>query len=403
MEGIIVGIEIGTSKICVAVCDSRRDGSMRIMGTADQPARGVRKGEIIDLDNCHKCLSDVLSLAEERSDVKIRSVFVGVSGGHILGHNHHTFLQLDPNGEEIFEDHLDDLRLKAREESVAGERVLLELLPQNYALEGQNKITNPVGMFARRIDAGFHVISGHRGRVQNTVRCLREFGLEVSGVFSNAYASSLVTTTEEQRELGLLHIDMGGGTTDYIAYTEGVVRISGSLGIGGDHITNDVSMGLRVPIAIAEKLKVAEASLDVATSMPGDMITIKSDPSYAGKDVSRDLLNTIVSARVRETLEVVQKRLDADGITPYLGAGVVITGGCSLLEGLVGCAEEVFGMPVVLGRPKVGGSGGSGLDHPSLATPIGIARLGQIKMSEEAGSGPLEAVKNFFQNIFGGG
>ncbi len=397
-EDIIVGIEIGTTKVCVVVCEVRGDGSMRVLGVGEQPARGVRKGEIVDFETCSRCVNDALVEAEEKSDTRIRSVYVGVTGSHIEGFNLHTTLPLSPGGEEVEELHLEELRMQARE--TTGDRALLYLMPQNYSLDGQDNVINPLGMLARRIEADFHVICGVRTRIQNTIRCIKEFGLEIQDVIPSSQAAAEVALTQQDRDLGALLIDMGGGTTDYMIYTEGVVRHSGVLAVGGEHFTNDISMGLRLPLNVAEQLKVEEASLDPATSLPGEMITIKGSVSFAGRDVSRELLNQIAALRMQETLGVIQREIDARGLTAYLGAGVVFTGGCSLFNGLPAFVEELFGLPVRIGRAHPANTP-NGLGHPSRTTPIGIARIGQIRGEEANDEGAFGAIKTFFSGILG--
>src|SRR6476660_9350173 len=338
---LMVGLEIGTSKICVVVGEGRTDGTVKILGVGQAPSRGVRKGEIVDFETAMKCVHEAVVDAEEKSDIMIRSVYVGITGAHIQSFNNRGCVSVAEDRDEIDEQDIEDVKINAREVSIPAQNAFLHSIIQHYHVDGQDGVLNPVGMLGTKLEADFHIIHGVRTRIQNTIRCVKELPLEVEDVVFNALAAAQVVLTQHQKDLGALVIDIGGGTTDYILYADGAVKQSGVLGVGGDHITNDISMGLRIPMARAEKLKTEEGSCVLGNCLPGETILMKDDSGFAGKEVERETLNTIIHLRLREAFELLKRRLDEEPYLGYLGAGVFITGGCSLLCGNDHLAGEI--------------------------------------------------------------
>src|SRR5437899_3312650 len=372
---LMVGLEIGTSKICVVVGEARLDGTTKILGVGQAPSRGVRKGEIVDFETAMKCVLEALSDAETKSDVMIKGVYVGVTGAHIQSFNNRGCVMLPDDHEEIDEQDIEDVKVNAREVSIPAQNAFLHSIIQHYHVDGQDGVLNPVGMLGQKLGADFHIIHGVRTRIQNTIRCVKELPLEVEDVVFNALASAQVVLTQQQKNLGALVIDIGGGTTDFILYVDGAVKQSGTLGIGGDHITNDISMGLRLPIARAEKLKIEEGSVILGNCLPGETVVLQDESGFVGKEVERETLNTIVHMRVRETLELLKRRLkQQDNYLDYLSAGVFISGGCSMLKGIHHLAEDVFELPVHVGKAQSMAGVTSAIENPQLSTAIGLIK-----------------------------
>src|SRR6185295_18951725 len=238
-NSLMVGLEIGTSKICVGVGESRPDGTIKVLGVGQAPSRGVRKGEIVDFETAMKCVHEAVVDAEQKSDVMIRSVFVSVSGAHIQSFNNRGCVTLPEDRDEIDENDIEDVKISAREVSIPAQNAFLHSIIQHYHVDGQDGVLNPIGMLGQRLEADFHIIHGVRTRIQNTIRCVKELPLEVEDVVFGPLASAQVVLTQHQKNLGALVIDIGGGTTDYIISVDGAVKQSGTVGIGGDHITND--------------------------------------------------------------------------------------------------------------------------------------------------------------------
>jgi cell division protein FtsA len=237
-------------------------------------------------------------------------------------------------------------------------------------------------MLGRKLEADFHIVHGVGTRIKNAVRCVKELDIEVLDVVFGPLAAAQVVLDQNQKNLGALVVDMGGGTTEYIVYVDGAVRASGCIGIGGDHITNDLSLGLRIPMARAEKLKVEEGSTTIGQSEPGEMIVLKDETGFAGKEVEREMVNTIIHMRVRETFELLRRELDGQNFLHFLGAGMLLTGGCSLIDGIDHLAEEVFQIPVHLTHAKTMSGLTSAFENPQLSTAIGVIKYAHAMQPE---------------------
>lgn len=376
-EEILIGLEVGTSKICAAVGELKADGSVRLLGVGEAPARGVRKGEIIDFNTAQTCVREALVDAEAKSDVMIESVYLSVSGAHIDSFNNRGSLNIPEDQEAIEEADCDQVRANASEIGLSTQHSILHSLIQHYYVDGQEGVMNPSGMLGRLLEADCHVIHGITTRIQNTVRCVKELGLEVEGTVFGGLASAQVVLGRHEKDLGAVVVDIGGGTTEYIAYVEGVPKYSGVLAVGGDHITNDISLGLRMPTSRAERLKVEEGSVSLGTALPGEMISLKDDAGFAGKEIEREMLNTIIHERVREMFELLNRSFQEKKFLSYAGGGIYLTGGTSLLGGLSNLAEEIFQVPVRI----FGAQGSTGslapIEDPRYSTAIGLIRYAQ--------------------------
>jgi len=397
---IIVGVEVGTSKVCAIVGETGREGTLRILGVGSAPSRGVRKGEIVDLAIATECVHDALSEAEANSDAEIGSVSVAVTGSHVRSFNSRGSVPIPTDRFEIDDEDVQEVAIKAREVNIPTENAFLHSIIQHYYVDGQEGILNPVGMVGRKLEADFHIIHGVKTRLQNTLRCIRENGIQLDEVVVNSMASAQAVLDQHQKDLGAVVIDIGGGVTDYIVYENGAVRHSGVLAVGGDHISNDISLGLRIPLTRAEKLKVEEGSAKLGDATPGEMIVLKNDAGFSGKEVEREMLNTIIHARARENFELIRKQIEAEIPLHMLGAGVMITGGCSLLKGIREVAESVFDLPVNLAR-EAGVSGPkSVLNNPQYSTAIGLIKFTQALRAEEEDPGIFGSVMAKIGGIF---
>ena len=393
---LMVGLEIGTSKICVVVGEGRTDGTLKILGVGQAPSRGVRKGEIVDFETAMKCVHEAVVDAEQKSDVMIRSVYVAVAGGHIQSFNNRGCVTVPEDRDEIDEQDIEDVKVSAREVSIPASNAFLHSIIQHYHVDGQDGVLNPVGMLGEKLEADFHIIHGVRTRIQNTIRCVKELPLEVEDVVFGALASAQVVLTQYQKNLGALVVDIGGGTTDYILYVDGAVKQSGVLAIGGDHMTNDISMGLRIPMARAEKLKIEEGSCVLGNCLPGETILLKDDSGFAGKEIERETLNTIIHLRLRETFELLKRKLEEEPFINYIGAGVFITGGCSLLDGIEHLAGETFEMPAHAAHAQTIAGLTSAFENPQLSTAIGLIKYAQAVQTERPARGFRRLIGKFF-------
>ena len=397
-ENIVVGLEIGTTKVCVAVADLRSDGSLKVLGFGQAPSLGVRKGEIVHLESVHKCIRDAVADAEQKSDVSIRSVYVGITGGHISSFNNRGVVELPEGRDEIEEDDLEEVKTNAREVSIPAQNALLHAIIQHYYVDGQDGVLTPVGMLGNKLEADYHIVHGIRTRVQNTIRCIKEIPLEVEDVVLNSLASSQVVVSQNQKNLGVLVVDMGGGTIDYLVYVDGAIKQSGVIPIGGDHVTNDVSLGLRIPAGRAERLKIDEGSAILGNCLPGETLQLPPEPGFAGRQIERETLNSIVHFRLREAFELLKRQLEAEPYLRYLGAGAVLTGGCSLIHGINHLAEEILGLPVQPAQPPPLQGVTSALANPQLSTALGLIKYAQFAQMER----PEPSMWTRLRNLFGG-
>ena len=383
-DNLFVGLEIGTSKICVAVGESRNDGTVKILGVGEEPSRGVRKGEIVDFETAGKCIRSALAFAEEKSDVAIGAVYLAITGGHIQSFNNRGAINIPEERDEICDEDFDEVQSSAREVSIPQPNMFVHSLLQHYYVDGQDGVLNPIGMCGRRLEADFHIIHGISTRIRNSVRCVKEVGPEVLDVVFAPLATAQVVLDQNQKGLGALVIDMGGGTTDYVVYIDSAVKVSGCVPIGGDHITNDISLGLRIPINRAEKLKREEGSVTIGASRPGEMIVLKDETGFAGKEIEREMLNSIIHCRVRETLELLKSQLDDSGVAlEFLGAGLMLTGGCSLLDGIRELAEEIFAIPAHVTHAQTVSGNISAFENPQFSTAIGLIKYAQAMQPEQ--------------------
>jgi cell division protein FtsA len=393
---LMVGLEIGTSKICVVVGEGRLDGTLKILGVGQAPSRGIRKGEIVDFETAMKCVHEAVVDAEQKSDVMIRSVYVAVAGAHIQSFNNRGCVVLPDERDEIDEQDIEDVKVSAREVSIPAQNAFLHSIIQHYHVDGQDGVLNPIGMLAEKLEADFHIVHGVRTRIQNTLRCVKELPLEVEDVVFGALASAQVVLTQHQKNLGALVVDIGGGTSDYILYIDGAVKQSGVLAVGGDHITNDISMGLRIPMARAEKLKTEEGSVTLGNCLPGETILLKDDSGFAGKEIERETLNTIINLRLRETFELLKRKLDEEPFINYIGAGIFITGGCSLLDGIEHLAAEIFEVPAHVAHAQTISGLTSAFENPQFSTAIGLLKYAQAVQSDRPRRGIRGLIGKFF-------
>lgn len=384
---IYAGLEIGTHKICAVVGEAKRDGSIKILGVGEAPSRGVRKGEIVDFDKVQTCLNDALVRAEDRSDVMIRNVFLGVTGAHIESLNNLGRYRLPEDQSEITEDDVEEAKEIARSVAIPQQNVFLHSMTRQYIVDGQEAVRQPIGREGRILEADYHIIHGVRGRIQNAIRCVREIPLEVEDVVFNPIAAAQVVLSREAKNQGAIMIDFGAGTADFVLYRDGMLTVSGCVPLGGDHMTNDLAMALQIPNGRAERLKIEQGSVLYADVPEGELVRVDDDIGHQIAEVERGFLNEVLFLRTEEIME--QIKVLCEPHLGHLGAGVFLTGGVSLMKGIDAVARGVFGTKVT----KVGSAPVSGVtatfENPKYSTPIGLIRYAQILDSEKPFLSPL--------------
>jgi len=371
-----VGLEIGTTKVAAVIGETRSDGLLRIIGVGESPSRGVRKGEIVDIGKITLCLNEAVAEAEEKADREISEVVAAVTGSHLESINNRGGIQITEERDEIEDEDIQEVEQSALDVTIPTGNVFLHTIVQRYYVDGQEGVASPLGMIGRKLEAEFHIVHGTKTRIQNNLRCIREANLKVNNVVMSAVASAQAVVEQSERELGALVIDIGGGTTDFILFRDGSVRQTGVLAVGGDHITNDLSIGLRVPTKWAEKLKVENAEVGPGAVNARGTVEIE-DPTYAGGQIERRVLNIVAEARVRELFNLLKRRLNFDRHAQFIGGGVLITGGTAELKGIAPLASEVFGVParVAVPRPLMGPS--VLFESPRFSTAVGLVLYAQ--------------------------
>jgi len=388
-SNIIAGLEIGTSKICVVVGEQNADGALNIIGLGQARSRGVRKGEICNPEQVEEDLRHAIFEAEQMADVEIRSVYLGVSGGHIRGFNNRGVHPVVSADREISADDVEDVVKNAKAINLPAENTIINHVRQHFYVDGQDGVTNPVGMLGARLEVDMHVIHGHANRLQNVIRLVRATSLDVDEIVFNGIATSLALLSNEQKELGALVIDIGGGTTEFVAYSDGIIRHSGVLAVGGDHVSNDLAYGLKVPLSRAEKLKIEHGAALVTEAAKGQTISITNELGLELKRVNVEHLQRIMSLRLEEIFQLIAQDLEQAGLADYLRAGVFICGGGSRVPGIVPLAENVFQMNVTLGHATAISGLTTALDQPEFAAAIGLVKFGSLKNNRRRAERPF--------------
>ena len=400
-SSIIVGLEIGTSKVCAVVADYTADGALNIVGLGQARSRGVRKGEISDPSLCEEDIRHAIVEAEQMADVEIRSVYLGVTGGHLRGFNNRGVHPVVSADREISEVDVQDVIKNAKTINLSAQNHVIHAIRQHFLVDGQDGITNPVGMLGARVEVDVHVVHGNLNRLQNAIRTVKGLQLEVDDIVFNGLASSLALLSNEQKELGSLVIDIGGGTTDYVVYANGIIKHTGVLAVGGDHVSNDLAYGLKVPLSRAEQLKIEHGSALVEEADKGQNITIANELGMPLKVISRENLRRIISLRLEEIFQLIAQDLEHVDALNYLRAPVFICGGGARIPQISKLAEQVLQMPVSLGKTNSICGLKSALDQPEFATAIGLVKFGSFQQRKRAARSSLtEGLKTTLGQFF---
>jgi cell division protein FtsA len=390
-SNIIVGLEIGTSKVCAVVGEVSADGALNVIGLGQSRSRGVRKGEVVDTAQAEEDVRNAIVEAEQMADVEIRNVYLGVTGGHIRGFNNRGVHPVVSADREISDDDVQDVIKNAKAINLPTENNVVHAIRQHFLVDGQDRVANPVGMLGSRLEVDMHVVHGITNRLQNSIRLVKGLQLEVDEIVFSGLASSLALLNAEQKELGALVIDIGGGTTDYVVYSDGVIKHTGVLAIGGDHVSNDLAYGLKVPLSRAEKLKLEHGSAIVDEAIKGQTATITNELGLPLKTINIEHLQRIMSLRVEEIFQLIAQDLENVGLFDYLRAGVFLCGGGARIPHVAKLAEPVLQMPVTLGQTNSVSGIKSALDQPEFVTAIGLARFGSFKQRKREGKMSLAA------------
>jgi len=370
---VVVGLDIGTTKICCVVGEVFDDG-VDIIGVGTAPSVGMKKGVVVNIESTVKSIRQAVEQAEDAAGCELHSVYVGIAGNHIKGFNSPGILAI--NGREIKEADVEDVIVAAKTVKISENQQIIHVLPQEYMVDDHTGIQNPLGMTGVRLVTNVHIVTADMGAVHNLYTCCRKAGLEVLDMVLESIASAYAVLSADEMELGVALLDIGGGTTDLAVFCDGTIRHTCEIGLGGHNLTNDLSVGLRTPLQEAERLKEDYGSAIAAMIKPNHMVDVPTVGDREPRKLNQKLLVDILQARIVEILEMVNQELIHSGKKNKIHGGVVITGGTALLANLVDLAEQIFDLPVRIGYPvKIGGRV-EDVHTPRCTTAVGLVKYG---------------------------
>ena len=405
-KNLIVGLDIGTSKVVAIVGEVTSDGEVDIVGLGSHPSRGLKKGVVVNIESTVQSIQRAIEEAELMAGCQINSVYAGIAGSHIKSINSHGIVAIKDR--EVSDSDLDRVIDAARAVAIPADQRVLHILPQEFIIDDQEGIREPIGMSGVRLEAKVHLVTGAVGAAQNIIKCVRRCGLDVDDVILEQLASSYSVLTDDEKELGVCLVDIGGGTTDIAVFSDGAIRHTAVIPIAGDQVTNDIAVALRTPTQYADEIKIKYACALRQLANPDETIEVPSVGDRPPRKLSRQTLAEVVEPRYDELLSLVQAELRKSGFEDIIAAGIVLTGGSSKMEGVIDLAEEIFHMPVRLGVPQYVSGLSDVVRNPIYATGVGLLLFGQQHQhsgsryfSVEGGvKGLLERMKSWFQGNF---
>jgi cell division protein FtsA len=395
-DNLIVGLDIGTTKICAIVGALTEDG-IDIVGIGSSPSRGLRKGVVINIDSTVQSIRKAVEEAELMAGCEIKSVFAGIAGGHIKGINSQGVIAI--KNREVAPDDVKRVIEAAKAVAIPMDREVIHILPQEFIIDDQDGIREPLGMSGVRLEAKVHIVTGAAASAQNIVKSCNRGGLDVADIVLEQLASSEAVLSPEEKELGVALVDIGGGTTDVAIFVDGAIKHTSVLALGGNQLTNDIAVGLRTPMAEAEKIKQKYGCC--LASLVGKDETIEV-PSVGGRKpriLSRQLLSEILEPRVEEIFTLVNREIVKSGFEDVIASGVVITGGSTILEGMPELAEQVFNLPVRRGSPQNIGGLIDVVNSPVYATGVGLVLYGSRHMESVTHFPTTQSDENIFSKV----
>ena len=404
-KNLIVGLDIGTSKVVATVGEVSLEGELEILGIGSHASRGLKKGVVVNIESTVQSIQRAVEEAELMAGCEIHSVYAGITGNHIRSLNSHGIVAIRDG--EVNASDVERVIDAARAVAIPADQKVLHILPQEFIIDGQEGIREPIGMSGVRLEARVHMVTGAVSAAQNIVKCVRRCGLEVDDVILQQLASSHSVLTEDEKDLGVCLCDIGGGTTDIAIFVNGAIHHSAVIPIAGDQVTNDIAVALRTPTHHAEDIKIKYACALPQLANPEETIEVPSVGDRSPRRLVRQTLAEVVEPRYEELFSLVHAELKRSGFEEMVAAGVVLTGGGAKMEGAIDLAEEVFHMPVRLGTPQYIAGLVDVVRNPIFATGVGLLlfgnhasdSLGANNRFEKIGS-MWERMKNWFHGIF---
>ena len=402
-DNMIVGLDIGTSKVVAIVGEVNEEGELHIVGFGNHQSRGLKKGSVINIESTVESIQRAVVQAELMAGCQIHSVYAGIAGSHIRSMNSHGIVAICEG--EVMRADIERVIDAARAVAVPADQKVLHILPQEYIIDGQGDIKEPLGMSGVRLEAKVHLVTCAINAMQNIEKCIGRCGLVADEIILEQLASSYSALTDDERELGVCLVDIGGGTTDIAVFTNGAIRYTGVIPVAGDQVTNDIAIALSTPTEYAEEIKIKYACALTQLAKPEDIIKVPSVSDRPARSLSRQALANVVEARYEELFCLIQAELRRKDLDKMLTAGLVLTGGTSKMEGVVELAEEIFHKPVRIGAPhNIEGLTGIA-ENPMHSTGVGLLLSGMKHLRQQQADQPKPApkvpfigrVRNWFQ------
>lgn len=371
-DNIVVALDIGTTKICTLLAEVDSNRQVSVVGVGTTPSAGMRKGVVVDIDEAAHAISRSIEKCERLSGYNIQSAYVGVTGSHITGTNRRGVVAVSPNAQEITIQDVERSKEAARVQSIANDREIIHVVPRGYTLDGQEGVRDPVGMAGRRLEAEMHIVTGGSTAIRNLVKCVNRAGLQIDDLILQPLASGEAVLGRGERDIGVAVADIGGGTTDVAVFADGAVCYTSAIGVAGNHVTNDLSLGLRAPFSVAEQVKIQHGSACSSAIDPNEVLEIPTYDQDEGELVTRRLVVDIIESRMQEILSLVRAEIRRAGFDGRLPAGVVLVGGSAELPDIRTLGRDVLELPVRVGVPVRAIGLTDTIMRPAYATTIGL-------------------------------
>ena len=408
-KDIIVGLDLGTTKIASVIAEVSED-EVNIMGVGKYPSEGLRKGIVINIDKTVQSILKAMREAEMMAGKEAGGVYTGIAGDHIRNIQGRGVVAVTGADNEVTEEDVSRVLESAKSMALPVDREVIHIIPTEFILDGQGGIRDPLGMFAQRLEANVVIVTGAVTSAKNICKCVNKAGYEVNDIVLQPLASSYSVLSDEEKEVGAILIDIGGGTTDMTIFYNGSLRKTSVIGLGGENVTNDIGVGLRTSPKEAESIKIEYATVkDLSETEKEGMIKVQGLSGRGDKQVSCELLQQIVTPRIEEILTMAHRELSQDPLYEMLSAGVILTGGTAMLDGIAELAEDIFSLPVRIGIPSESITGlKEAVSDPSFATSVGLIKYGAlhsgVKLEEEKGKSMFDTVlkrmKQWFEEFF---
>ena len=405
-RNLIVGLDIGTSKVVAIVGEITEEGTVEVIGIGSHPSRGLKKGVVVNIESTVQSIQRAVEEAELMAGCEIHTVHAGIAGSHIRSLNSHGIVAI--RDKEVTSSDVERVIEAAQAVAIPADQRTIHVLPQEFIIDHQEGIREPIGMSGVRLEAKVHMVTGAVSAAQNIIKCVQRCGLQVEDVVLEQLASSYAVLTEDEKELGACLVDIGGGTTDIAVFSGGAIRHTSVIPIAGDQATNDIAISLRTPTQYAEEIKIRYACALSQLANPDETIEVPSVGDRPPRRLARQTLAEVIEPRYEELFMLVQDELRRSGFEELVAGGVVLTGGSAKMEGAIELAEEVFHMPVRLGIPQFVQGLSDVVRNPIHATGVGLLLYGQEALADKAASSPLgggltdvwERMKTWFQGNF---